>query len=290
MRAIRALVRAGTLAAAGAALGVNYTTVARRVQRAEAALGHPVFERHPDRYVPLPEARDIAETTARMEVEEHDLMRRLAGRDQALSGRLVFTAPGLLIQAHLAPLLARFTEQYPDIDLVVKASYGLLDLTRREADLAVRISAAPHETLVGRRLTEQRCGYFAVPEVACRAADVPEAPVDWLLYEAQAEVRAPLRQIHPNLRVRARFDDMGALIAAAQCGMGVLRLPLFLGASTPGLVELPHLPREGYAPIWLLHHADLQTAAKVSALKEVLAPWFLQHRAAFTGMGPQTPG
>lgn len=283
LRTILVLVEEGTLAGAGSRLNLSYTTVARRIGRAETTLGRPLFERHPEGYIPLDEARAIAEAAQRMKLEEDGLMRRLAGQDRGMSGALVFTAPQLLIQTHLAPVLAAFTDRYPNIQLTVKASYGILDLARREADLAVRIMRKPQDTLIGRILCEQQAGFFAAPDLAEKLADDPVAWVDWLLYSGQSEVPEDIGSFHPNIRVRARFDDMAALIAAAEEGMGVLRMPLFLGRSSAGLVELSHLPRHDYPPLWLLNHKDLQASGKVRALKDMLISWAGDKSSDFLG-------
>ncbi|WP_246079496.1 LysR family transcriptional regulator [Parasedimentitalea maritima] len=282
MRTVLALVRAGTLAGAGEALGVTYTTVARRVQRAEDMLGQSLFERHPDGYLPTAQAHSMADAAEQMEQQEHQLLRQLAGQDRSLSGPFTLTAPQLLIQAQLAPLLAEFTLRYPEIELRVKASNDLLDLTRREADLAIRISAEPGDTLVGRRLCDQRSACYATPELARRASEDPSAPLDWVLFSEHAAAPKAALACYPNARIRGRFDDMVALIAAAQAGMGALRLPLFLARATPGLVPLPQVPTTPYAPIWMLSHRDLQHAGKLAAFKGVLLPWFKEHADLFT--------
>ena len=183
MRTVLALVRAGTLAGAADELGLAYTTVARRVQRAEEMLGRPLFERRPEGYVPAPEARDMACAAARMEAEEHSFLRQMSGREDSLDGPLTLTAPQLLIQEVLAPLLAAFVQRHPEVQLTVRASNDILDLTRREADLAIRISRSPGDSLVGQRLTEQASAFFATPDIARRAKDDPAAPLDLILYD-----------------------------------------------------------------------------------------------------------
>lgn len=285
LRTILALVKSGSLSRAGQQLEINYTTVARRIQRAEEALGRALFERQPEGYVPLPEAHEIARTAERMEEEEHRLLRRLAGQQVDLAGPLTFTAPQLLIQTYLAPLLAEFTRRYPDVDLTIKAGYDILDLSRREADLALRISREPHSALVGRRLCDQRSAFFATADIAEAARAAPDAPVDWLLFAHQSAAPQSVRDLHANIRIRARLDDMGALIAAAEAGMGVLRMPLFLGVANPNLVKLSHLPMASYAPVWLLNHRDLQQNPKLLALKNILIPWFQKNRTLFEGEG-----
>lgn len=282
MRTVLALVRSGTLADAAKDLGLAYTTVARRVQRAEDMLGRPLFERRPEGYVPTEDAQEMAAAAGRMEAEEHNLLRRMAGREETLEGPLTLTAPQLLIQEVLAPLLAEFVTLHPGVQLAVKASNSLLDLTRREADIAIRISRTPGDSLVGQRLTEQSSGYFAVPEIARAAQEDPAAPLGLILYDQLPDPPEALRKVHPNIEVRARFDDMTALTSAARAGMGALRMPLFLGRSAPGLVPLPHVPLQPYAPVWMLTHRDLQHAPRVNALKDMIYPWFRANRPWFT--------
>ncbi|MBE1297474.1 MAG: LysR family transcriptional regulator [Rhodobacteraceae bacterium] len=282
MQTVLALVRGGSLAAAGAELGLTYTTVARRIRRAEDALGRPLFERRPEGYHATEEALEIVEAARRMEAEEQAALRRLSGKAQELSGPLSLTAPPLLIQTLLAPLLAEFTARHPQVALTVRASNGVLDLARREADLALRISRTPQESLVGRKLVEQVSGFFALPEIAKAAAEAPKAPLDWVLYSGHEAPPVAARKVHPDIRVRARLDAMPSMIAAAQAGMGALRMPVFLSRAYPELVPLRHLALQPYAPIWLLSHRDLQGSAKVTAMKDDLEPWFRSNTSVFT--------
>lgn len=282
MRTVLALVRAGTLAGAAEDLGLAYTTIARRVQRAEEMLGRPLFERHPDGYVPTRDAREMAAAAERMEAEEHSLLRRMSGRDGSLQGPLTLTAPQLLIQEVLAPLLSEFVQRHPEVQLTVRASNGILDLTRREADLAIRISRTPGDSLVGQRLTDQASAFYATPAIARKAQDDPSGALDLILYDQHQDAPEALRAIHPDIRVKARFDDMTALAAAAKAGMGALRMPLFLGRSMQGLVPLSHIPLQPYAPVWMLTHRDLRQAARILAMKALIEPWFRSNRRLFT--------
>jgi DNA-binding transcriptional LysR family regulator len=282
MRTILALVRAGTLAGAAEALSVSYTTVARRVQRAEDMLGRPLFERRPEGYLASPEAEDLARAAARMEQQEQAALRQLSGRDQGLSGPLTLTAPQLLIQTHLAPFLAEFCRQNPRIALTVRATNDVLDLTRREADLALRISKSPGDSLVGVRLADQKTTCFARPETIAQAKSDPQALLDWVIYSEQEAPPKAALALYPNYRIRARFDDMTALIAAAKAGMGVVRMPVYLGRSDPELQPLPGLEPQDYAPIWVLSHQDLLQSAKVRSLKAALKRFFRTRQADFT--------
>ena len=281
LKTVLALVRSGSLAAAGEVLGVNYTTVSRRVSRAETALGMRLFERMADGYHPTEAGHRVATHAADMETRELTLMRELQGRDQRISGKLVITAPQLMIGPYIAPVIEDFLQQHPDVDLHLKASNELFDLSRREADLAIRISSSPGDSLTGLRMAAQQSAVFGAPHWADRMADGPDCVVDWVVYEQLNHIPQPALSRFPRGRIVMRCDDMAAMVGAAVAGLGVVRMPLFLGRATPGLVLLPAMDPQPYADIWVVGHPDVWPSAKVSALRDVLVPAFRKRRAEF---------
>jgi len=283
MRTVLAVVRHGTLAGAGAALGVNYTTVARRIQRIETALGAPLFERLKGGYQPTETAKMVATHAGEMEAQQNGLLRALQGRDQSLKGQLVITAPQLLIGPYIAPVIARFRAENDAVDIRIRATNDLLDLNRREADLAIRISRNPGDTLIGVRLCAQDNASFASPAVAESIAANPGQRIDWLVYELTPSVPKQSLKHYPNAKVSLRLDDMVALVGAAQAGLGVVRMPMFLGRATEGLVQVPVLPPQPYSDIWLVGHRDVWPSVKVAAFREMLVPYFRARRSDFVG-------
>ncbi|WP_164660867.1 LysR family transcriptional regulator [Tropicibacter sp. Alg240-R139] len=281
LKTVLAVARGGTLAAAAKRLGLNYTTVARRIQRAEAALGVSLFHRLPDGYRATDVGQLVAERAATMDQQADGLFRALRGRDQTLRGRLVLTAPQLLIGPHVAPVLEQFSTLHPDVEVLLRATNDLLDLNRREADLAIRISRTPGDTLLGLRLCEQQAASFATPSVAERLKDSPNAPVDWIVYEQSPNVPKAALEHFPNNRVRMVFDDMAAMVGAAQAGLGVVRMPMFLGRASVGLQQIPVLPPQPYADIWVVAHRDVWPSAKVKAFRDLLVPWFKASECCF---------
>ncbi|WP_239113179.1 LysR family transcriptional regulator [Shimia biformata] len=275
------LLRGGTLAAAAQSLGVNYTTVARRIARLEQAVGETLFERLADGYQPTEAARLVGEYVARMEDAQLSLDRRLKGRDQRLSGSLVITAPQLLIVTHLAEVIEAFCAAHPEVDLQVRATNDLLDLNRREADLAIRISETPGDALMGVRLTEQASASFANADWAERIRTRPADRIDWAVYTGLGAVPKASLKAYPNAAVKVQFDDMVALVGAAQRGLGVVRMPMFLGRATPGLVQVPVLEPQPYPSIWVVGHKDVWPSAKVTAFRNILVPFFRGRRAEF---------
>ncbi|WP_037308603.1 LysR family transcriptional regulator [Ruegeria halocynthiae] len=280
-RAVLAVVRKRTLSAAAEDICVNYTTVARRVARAEAATGEVLFERLAEGYRPTEAGQLVAQHAAQMESAEHAMLRGLSGRDTRLEGELTLTAPQLLIAHGLAPVLDEFSKQHPSVTLRIRAANEILDLNRREADIAIRISHNPGDTLKGLRLTAQHVTGFASPDWAARMADDPMGAVDWLVYEKRPELPEYVRKTYPGSRIRMRFDDMVAMSSAAQSGLGVVRMPMFLGRSLPGLVQVPLLPPKPYADIWVVAHPDVWPSAKLEAFRAITVPHFRERRPMF---------
>jgi DNA-binding transcriptional LysR family regulator len=281
LKTVLHVVRAGTLSGAAAQLGINYTTVARRVARVEARLQRKLFERLSDGYRPTELGRLVAAHAEQMEVQDHALMRGLSGRDETLRGPLVITAPQLLIQWHLVHVIEAFCTAHPEVDLEVNAANDLLDLGRRQADLAVRVSREPGDNLTGMRLTAQHAAAYGSPGLAARIAEHPNEPVDWVVYSQSPGAPKAALERYPQVRIKARFDDMVPMIGAAQAGLGLVRMPMFLGRAVPGLVEVPVMPPQPYADIWAVAHADVWPGAKVRAFREGLVTYFRANRGVF---------
>jgi DNA-binding transcriptional LysR family regulator len=136
------------------------------------------------------------------------------------------------------------------------------------------------DTLKGLRLTEQHNASFATQDWADRVAEDPTARIDWIVYDAYPGVPKAVDPTYPNHQVILRADDMHAMQGLAMEGLGVVRMPMFLGRAS-GLVQLPVLPPQPYLPIWLVAHSDVWPAKRVSALRNVLVPFFRQSRARF---------
>ncbi|WP_093968618.1 LysR family transcriptional regulator [Actibacterium lipolyticum] len=284
LRTVLQLVRHGSLAGAAKALGVSYTTVSRRVAAAEESFGTPLFERLQAGYAPTEAGRSAARHAEQMEQAELALRRELAARDTALTGPLVITAPQLLIASHLCHVIDAFLEKHPGVELTIRATNELLDLNNREADLAIRISDTPGDDLVGRRLARQHTASFASPDYASKLQDNPGDMIDWLGFTFWQDPPKAAMALNPNQRVRMRFDDMSALIGAAQAGLGVARMPMFVGRAAGGLMQVPILPPQQYHDIWVLSHRDLKDAAKLRAFKDMLVPYFAAHKDDFVGV------
>ena len=152
LRVVLAVAEAGSLAGAGRRLGASHATVFRRLGDVERRLGVRLFERSRLGYAPTDAGEELAEAARRIEAEVHDAERRIVGRDLRPAGVVRVTTTDSLMVGLVSPILAAFRRLYPGIVLEVVVSNQVFSLSRREADVAIRSSSAPPETLVGRRV------------------------------------------------------------------------------------------------------------------------------------------
>ncbi|MDW3223189.1 MAG: LysR family transcriptional regulator [Paracoccaceae bacterium] len=278
-------VRHGGLSGAARALKVNHATVSRRIAAAEQAMGARLFDRAPGGYRATDAGREAARIAERMEVASHELSRSLGARDQQLSGALTITAPQLMVERVLAPMLKDFKGKYPEIDLKVIAANRQLNLAAREADVAFRISETPGDTLVGRRVTEQSAAVYVGKEQAARLRADPLVPLDWIRFAHWPGPPEALKEAWPNRRVTLTVDDMYAALAGVRANIGATRMPCFLGDVEPEMERLAGVALLPYRPIWILTHADLRNTRKVTAFTEFAATRIQTMRPLFEGRG-----
>lgn len=270
LRVLLALRRAGTLAGAARALGIEHTTVARRVDALERALGLRLFDRMPRGWRPTADGEAIAARAEAVEREAMAVARLADAAESARVLRLRLSAPPALAAAVLAPHLAVFLVGRADLHLDLVGETASVSLTRREADLALRLSRPDEPEVICRRLGVLRFALYAAPShLAGRA----EADWSWC---AGDDTLAHLPQERWLERRRAgrpavfRANDLSALRAAAAAGVGVALLPDALVADHPDLVRLEAAP-EADREIWLAVHPDIARNARARAVIERLA-------------------
>jgi DNA-binding transcriptional LysR family regulator len=289
-RLVKAIADGGGLAGAAARLGVNHSTMFRRLRQLERALGVALFERHRTGYALTAAGEEMVELAARMDEDVTGFARKLAGRAPSPAGELRVTTSDALLVHLLTPLLARFGRQCPDVRLDVVLDNHALNLSKRDADVAVRASDRPPETLVGRRVARiawALYGSAAAPTPAPRDGDPLGgdrerwvAPGDDLATLSAARF---LRAHVPPERVALKVNTVLGLAAAVEAGVGVGHLPCFVGDTRPGLVRLaPPEPRFG-ADLWLLTHPDLRHAARVRVFLDFLAAEIVARRGLIEG-------
>ncbi|WP_159996870.1 LysR family transcriptional regulator [Roseomonas sp. 18066] len=258
-RLILAVAEQQGLPAAAARLGVAHSTVFRRLGQIEALLGAPLFERHRTGYAATATGEEVVALAARMQGQITELTRRLAGQAVAASGEIRVATSDALLHGVLLPVFARFRAAHPGVRLDLVTGNAAANLSRRDADVAIRASEAPPETLVGRRAA--RIAWALYGAAGMQEADAPWlAPGDPL---ASLPAAGFVRRHVPAARVGARLDSVLALAAAAEAGMGIAHLPCFLGDARPALRRLAPPDPALASDLWLLTHPDLRQSPRI---------------------------
>ncbi|MCP4999829.1 MAG: LysR family transcriptional regulator [Hyphomicrobiales bacterium] len=276
-------VRQGGLSGAARVLGVNHATVSRRISAAEQTLGALLFDRLPGGYAPTEAGLDAVRAAERMEEADVELSLLIGSRDRALSGRVTVTAPQLMIERVLADIFADFCQLHPEIELRVLATNEPLNLSRREADVAIRISDAPTETLFGTRAAEQRAAVFTSHDYADKLRADPNNQLDWIRFLHWPGLPEEIRSVWPNQRVALAVDDMVAAIGAVRAGIGATRMPCFLGDSDPQLTRLAGLSTFAYPSVWVLTLADLRRVPRNETFMQFVSAKLRKRQKLFDG-------
>ncbi|WP_193763141.1 LysR family transcriptional regulator [Methylorubrum sp. Q1] len=268
-RLVQAIADRGALAPAAAHLGINPSTAFRRLAAVEAELGARLFERHRSGYVPTPAGEAMAAAAVRMEEEVARFDREVADRAQTPSGLLRVTAAATLVTDFLMPMLGRFRTRYRQVRIELVTSEEALNLSRRDADVALRATRDPPPNLVGRRLATIA---WAVYGPARDDADSGDA--DWVSpSEAVAGglfARFVAARAGPE-RVALRLNSVQGLCEAIVEGVGIGPLPCYRGDRLASLKRLSGPEPELAASLWLLTHPDLRHAARVRAFMDHVA-------------------
>jgi DNA-binding transcriptional LysR family regulator len=273
-----ALHRTGSLSAAGRQLGVNQSTVGRRVAALETTLGVRLFEHSPNGYLLTDAGEQFLAHAERIEDEAHATMRQISGRESMLTGTVRLTvSAGTFGGRFILPVLVELHTKYPEIVLELVTDNRTLSLSKREADLAIRMSRPKEPSLYSRRLGTFAYGVYASRGyLAARGAPRPKDfaghdVVAWLDDAYSAAECTWLEQHTHAGRVVFRTNSTLAMVQATTAGLGLALLPCYVGDSEESLVRvLP--PEEALArELWLVLHRDLRDAARVRACVEFLA-------------------
>ncbi|WP_448206133.1 LysR family transcriptional regulator [Azospirillum sp. sgz302134] len=264
------LARNGSLSATARRLRVDHTTVARRVAALESRLGIKLFDRLPRGYALTPEGEEVAALAARLEEDAFAIERFAQGQPGEPSGTVRLSAPPVFASAFIAPRLGPFRERFPQIVLELVGDARAASLTRREADLAVRLNRPDQEGLVSRRLGTMGYGLYASPSYLEKRAEADWGFVGYDESLDHVPQQRWLRGVAAGRPFVFRANDLASLAAAARAGLGIAALPHFLGRPDPGLVHVPTEPAPGGRELWLLVHNDLRRAGRVRAVMDTL--------------------
>lgn len=269
LRYVLAIARGKTLSDAAQKLGVSHSTVGRRLRAIEKQLGVRLFDQKPDAFTTTTSGQDIVEVAEKVEAQVLSLEGRVLGRDEQLEGKLRVSVMDLLFRRH-APQFESFIAKYPGVELTVVASDDVVSLTKREADVALRLTNSPPEYLVGRKLERVDFAIYGSKRLVKKLG--PKAKLDdfpWLNWDERMTPRwldGWLAKNAPKAKTAMRMDMSSVVFRSAITqGIGVHFLATFEGDSDPTLERIGPIHREFGRDVWLLTLPELRTTSRVRA-------------------------
>lgn len=283
LRIFLAVARGGSISSGAKHLGVQHSTVSRRVRKLEREIGVRLFDKVPSGYVLTPSGEKLVHAADRMEREVLAVDGSLAGSDLRPSGLLRVTAIDNMATSILMPMFTAFSRAYPEVTLRLMISNADVSLARREADVAIRLTNTPPENLVGKRVaTVSSAVYGGVDYLDSlrREGGKPQ----WLGVECCGFHRAWTRGECEGQEPRFIVDDTLLTQAALREGMGVSILPCFMGDRDPGLARYSDPRPEWDLGLWILLHPDLKRTARVRAFRDFMTEVIQAQQEVFSGV------
>ena len=280
LRIFLAVAREGSISGGARKLGVQHSTVSRRVKALEERLGARLLDRKKEGYELTAAGENLMLAAEKM---EHELLRvdgAVTGRDQRLKGELRVSAINNIATTVLMPFFASFSNQHPEVRLHIATTNSYVSLPRREADIAIRLTNTPTETLIGKRLATVTSTIYGSRRYLDKLKTSGEKP-EWLGIECCDFHRSWTRQTCGDGNHRFYSDDTLLTLAALKQDLGLAYLPCFLGDDDPALARYrPPDPRLNLG-LWLLFHPDLRHNARVLAFRDHMARALESHQDLF---------
>lgn len=258
----------GSISAAARELGVNRSTVLRRIERFQEDMNCRIFNRSIDGYALTPEAEKMIDAAREVESTLFDMQRQLEGRELRLEGELRVTTTDTFMVGMLAGPLARFRQRHPHIVLDLLVTNRILDLTRRDADVAIRPADAPDAGFTARKLRDVR---FTIYQSSNQDNVKDWKRASWIgVTDAlqTSSVGGWLDETIDPGQVVIRCDSLVSVRSCAEAGLGLALLPTVLGDSSSLLTRVERTDIELTTGLWLLTHPDLVRSARVNAFIE----------------------
>lgn len=275
LKYVKTIAQAGSVAEAARGLSVHQSTVFRRLNTLEDELGVRLFERLPTGYVMTAAGEDFCRAAERIEEDIANLNRRISGQDLRPSGTIRVTTSDALFIKLLSPCFADFRAAYPEIELEVLISTEVFNLTKRDADIAIRTTKNPPETLVGRKVATVSSAVYGSKQYLKTHPNLKNlGRHDWIGFDdgiIDAATAQWAKQMVPQERCRYRLNTCAALLAAVKANLGLAVLPTYVGDTEPELVQVLPEITSLEKDLWILTHEDLRHVTRIKTFIDFVA-------------------
>jgi len=265
------LAREGTLSAAARTLGVDHATVARRVAALETSTGLKLVDRRPRTTTLTEDGKHIAAVAAPMEEAAFALSRAAQAAKPDIGGEVTISAPPNFASSVIAPQLVRLRRQHPDIRIKLIGEKRRVSLSRREADVALRLLRPIETGLFVRRIGSFGFSLYGAPAYLEKTPPHALAFIGYDASLAESPQEVWLSTIIGGREVVLRTNDLETQVAAARSGLGIAALPHYLADGDPRLQRYVVTQKPVSRDVWLVVHRDLRQVPAVRAVMDFLA-------------------
>jgi DNA-binding transcriptional LysR family regulator len=286
VRYFLAVARGGSVRAAAVRLGVNHSTVLRRIAQLEGRLGTHVFEKLPSGYRLTDAGQEVLEFANQMEASSNQLETRVFGRDQSVRGLLRVTLAPSLATHLLMPDFADFARLHPEVEMEILSFGEPLNLTNREADVAIRVvydrNALP-PNLHGLKGPELFGGVYMSRDLLAawrpgatdriRRIVIDNYDPDWARMGEDRTTEVPFR-----------VTDAEAQIVAVRQGLGMTALPCFVGDADPLMARVPGTDLHRHGTLWLLTQGETRKTKRVRLFTEFVSKRLTAYAPLLAGL------
>ncbi len=265
-----AVAEAPSMRMAAKTLRVSHSTVSRRIEALESKLAARLFDRLPEGYVLTPAGRDLVPVSQELREKVDAYSLKVMGRDTELEGTICVTMPDVIAVEVIMPYIAEFQQLYPDIMIRIEASMEVLDLNRREADIAFRFTNEPPEHLIGRRVATANQAVYVHKNYAARHNfNDPDCAATWIGWGEPVDAPKWIATSpYPHLKMSNHFNNPLIQREAVRQQLGIGFLPCVIMDSDPSLIRLTKpVPSRDF---WVLTHKDLKDTARLRVFREFI--------------------
>lgn len=273
LRYVAAILQTGSLAGAARLLNVNHATVFRRITQLEAQMGVRLFERHAGHYQATAAGEELARTGNLINDMAAQAWLKIAGQDLRPSGSVRITTTDSVARVLLKPIMRLCRERYPQISLQVGIDNEMANLSKRDADIAIRPALQPPEHLIGKRIAGLSFAIYGAKEYLETHPSTDLTEHDWIALDDTRSRHRSLRWLEkfkPLDDVGFRINSFGGVCDACAAGLGLALLPCFMGDAQAGLQRLGEAQPDCASELWLLTHPDLRDTLRVKVIYQLL--------------------
>lgn len=271
LRFIYTVSKAGSMSAAAKILEVNVTTVSRRLRSIEENSNVRIFEKLREGVVLTSAGEEIFRVSEKIDDLASELSAKVSGLEKKLSGNIRITTMDTLLSLWMKDI-SGFKNIYPEINLEFTSSYSLSNLSKRDADIAIRMTPKAPLHLIGRKHAEVFFAIYGSKKLIKKIGENKSySDFPWISWDSSVG-RATDNYIEKSARgakIVMRIDRMDILIRSIQESIGISILPCFAGDTAKGLVRIGNY-FEGGTYLWVLTHPDIKSSAKIIAFNKFI--------------------